>query len=230
MLTSISNLRNAAWPVVVKALRIGYSPWGSSDGVARHILETDPDERDEMLKTFVSAKQRELETVIVSSVLVAGLASSFMSWNWFPIPPYPTKIAILCSLIHSLFAAAIATQQLIALGRVIVCRRQATSILALLMGCDSFWTDSLQPQPRRLFSFAWQIPTILLGSSMVCSFVGIAIHVYHAAHEATSFGPETITAICVTISLCFGLGSYMTSWATVEWTIQDQLQGRSDFH
>ncbi|KAK3373431.1 hypothetical protein B0T24DRAFT_678867 [Lasiosphaeria ovina] len=85
-------------------------------------------------------------------------------------------------------------------------------------------SSSLPARPRRLFSFAWQAPIMLLGSSVVFTFVSFITHVYDAARTAAVWGPEMITAVCVTISLCYGLGAYLVCWATLGWTVQEQIQ------
>lgn len=252
LVAHISAVSHATWPLVQKAVEFGYSPWATSEALAKAILEASPDEQPPIIQAFAAAKRRELETVVITvsfraifpqksiqygqslnwlppspqSVLVASLDGSLMSWNWFPIPPYPAKVAVLCSLIHSLMAVAIATEQMVAMGRVSVCRRHDTIFLWLVLGYDPglYGSSSSRARPRRLFSFAWQAPTMLLGSSVVLTFLGLVIHVYDAARTAAVWGPETITAICVTISLFYVLGTYCLCWATLEWTVQEQIR------
>jgi hypothetical protein len=131
---------------------------------------------------------------------------------------------MLCALLHSLLATAIATQQSVLVGRIAVSRRRDNVLLAAVLGYPRGQDGLSQTQPRRLFSFAWQVPSMLLGSSIMFVFVGIAIHVYSAAQTAGRWGAEVITAICFTISFAFGLGTYIVNWATLEWLVQDQLR------
>src|SRR4051794_11049125 len=120
-----------------------------------------------------------------------------MSWNWFPSPPHPTKIAVLIALVHSLLATAIATHQSLVFGRISVNQRRDHVLLSAVLGYDATLYASSHKQPQRLVSFTWQTPTMLLGSSIMCLLVGIAIHVYSAAQTAGVWGPEAVMALCI---------------------------------
>ncbi|KAF7551732.1 hypothetical protein G7Z17_g4792 [Cylindrodendrum hubeiense] len=178
----LSSNARAGWLIVRKTIRTGYSPWDVGDSLAKDLLEAPPAEQSATIQRFIDIKQRELEIVMVSAI--ASLVGSLMSWGWFPVPPYTTKIALLCALIHSLLATAIATQQFLLVGRIAVSRQRDRVLLSVVLGSDPDLYERSQLRPRRLFSFAWQSPTVLLGSSIMFLLVGIAIHVYDAAHSA----------------------------------------------
>ncbi|KUJ11668.1 uncharacterized protein LY89DRAFT_688845 [Mollisia scopiformis] len=205
-------------------LRLGWSPWHASRITFRHILRTTSSERGAVIERFIAVKQRELDTVAVASALVASVVASLLSWSWFPVPPYTAKIALLCALVHSLLAVGIAGQQSIALGRASLHSGHWAFFMPTISGRARYFDESEITDASRLQCFAWQIPSMLVGNSIIFILVGIAISVFSAARKAGCWGDEVVTAICLTISLLFGLGSYFISWMSIEWKILEEIE------
>ncbi|KAF2807370.1 uncharacterized protein BDZ99DRAFT_573208 [Mytilinidion resinicola] len=174
---------------------------------------------------FVDIKQRELATVIVSCALVTSLIATLLSWTWLPIPAYTAKIVALCALIHSLVAIGIAAQQLIALTRAHIHPHRTQVMQYILFGSianpQSPITDVNAGSGWRHFS--WQIPTMLLGNSIVLTLITLGIAVFDEERKAAVWGTETVTALCVAVSLSFGVGCYFISWFCIEWQMQEAI-------
>jgi hypothetical protein len=72
--------------------------------------------------------------------------------------------------------------------------------------------------------FSWQIPTMLLGNSIVFTLIALAIAVFTEAKKAVEWRtPEIVTAICVAVSLSFSVTCYFISWYFVEWQMQEAI-------
>ncbi|KAF2168444.1 hypothetical protein M409DRAFT_21193 [Zasmidium cellare ATCC 36951] len=208
-----------------KAIIVGFSPSSISQGLAVPLQNATKDEQEVMLRRFIEAKHDELASIMIASALVASLVAALLSWQWFPIPAWTCKVAMLCALLHCLIGRGIACQQSIALNRVTIHPKSNDIIRQVLLGRSSsspsatdvgFWVHT-----------SWQIPTILLGNSIVFVVVGLAIAVYTAARESTSRGDESNTAICFSISLLFSAGCYFVSWLSIEWKLQQALLAAS---
>ena len=163
----------------------------------------------------------------MQSALVSSLVASLLSWSWFPSPPYTAKIAMLCALLHSLLGLGIASQQSVALSRMSLPPRRTDIVRFIVLGHAPI---SLPPsnttRPRSMYwrNVTWQIPTMLLGNSIVFVVVALAVAVFDKARKAAAWGPEVVTAICFSISLTFSVGCYCTSWFCVEWRMQEALK------
>jgi cation transport ATPase len=73
--------------------------------------------------------------------------------------------------------------------------------------------------------FSWQIPTMLLGNSIVFTLVAIAIAVFDNARKAIVWQtPEMVTAVCVAVSLAFSVSCYFISWFCIEWKMQEAIR------
>ena len=142
---------------------------------------------------------------------MSSLVAALLSWDWFPTPAYTAKIGALCALVHSLMGLGIASQQSVALSRASLHPERTRLVRSLFLGSPGkgFWLH-----------FSWQVPTMMLGNSVVFTLVALAIAVYDNAHKAQCWGPETITAICFTISMVFAIGCYSVSWRCIEWRMQ----------
>lgn len=127
---------------------------------------------------------------------------------------------MLCTLLHALVGLAIACQQSIALNRVSIHPRSVQIVRRVLLGSAGkagdddidFWVHT-----------SWQIPTILLGNSVVFVVGGLVIAIYSAAARSESWGAESNTAVCFSISLLFSAGCYAVSWVSIEWKLQRAL-------
>ncbi|KAF8859297.1 hypothetical protein BDZ45DRAFT_801803 [Acephala macrosclerotiorum] len=205
---AVSNVTEIAWVGLI----FGYSPWHASHMTFQHILKTPQPEQGTMIRHFIMSKQRELDTVAVASALVGSLVASLLSWSWFPIPPYTAKVAMLYALVSALLALGISAQQSIALGRANLHPNYTDILVSTITGQKSGTLCPQVPQSSRLQCFAWQIPTMLVGGSIVAILVGISITVFNAARYAGHWGDEMVTAVCLAISLLFGLTSYFISW------------------
>ena len=60
--------------------------------------------------------------------------------------------------------------------------------------------------------------------SIVFVIVALGITIFAQARKAAAWGPESITAICLAISIGFSIGCYFISWICVEWRIQAALK------
>ena len=120
-----------------------------------------------------------------------------MSWNWFPVPAFTARIAALCALIHSVVAIGIATQQLIALTRAQIHPSRTEIMAHILFGSDAGVArdvisghqpaanaDQSSNPGNRWRHFSWQVPTMLLGNSIVFTLVALAIAVFNKARKA----------------------------------------------
>ncbi|KAK4504328.1 hypothetical protein PRZ48_005244 [Zasmidium cellare] len=221
----LKKLTLASVALSQRAIIVGFSPSSISQGLAAPLQNATKDEQEAMLHRFIAAKQAELASIMIASALVASLVAALLSWQWFPVPAWTVKVAMLCALLHSLIGLGIACQQSIALNRVSVHPKSTDIVRQVLLGRASsgpgskdigFWVHT-----------SWQIPTILLGNSIVFVVVGLAIAVYTAAREATKWGDETNTAICFSISLLFSGGCYFVSWVSIEWKLQQALLAAS---
>ncbi|KAL6174347.1 hypothetical protein ACJQWK_00478 [Exserohilum turcicum] len=213
---------------------IAYSPSGVSQIIARSIVQTSPEEQKEILDRFVDMKQRELATVIVSCALVTSLVATLMSWSWFPVPAFTAKIAALCALIHSLVAIGIASQQLIALTRAHIHPHRTQIMQYILFGSvaspsssphlQSPLTDTQIDTGSAWRHFSWQIPTMLLGNSILFTLVALGIAVFDEGRKAAVWRtPEMVTAICIAVSLMFSVSCYFISWFNIEWQMQEAI-------
>jgi hypothetical protein len=159
-----------------------------------------------------------------------------MSWNWFPVPVLTARIAAMCALIHSVVAIGIAAQQLIALTRANIHPKRTEIMQYILFGYvlpPGSCAESSVTQGRQSVTvnagggwrhFSWQIPTMLLGNSIVLTLVALAIPVFDEARKAMAWStPESVTALCVAASLAFGVICYFISWFCVEWQMQEAI-------
>jgi len=132
---------------------------------------------------------------------------------------------MLCALVHSLLALGISAQQSIALGRASIHPRHTTFIMSIISrDAHQSLNGSQILDSSPLQCFAWQIPTMLVGNSIIFILFVIIISVFSAARDAGCWGDEVVTAICLTISLLFGGGSYLVSWTNVEWKILEGIE------
>ena len=76
---------------------------------------------------------------------------------------------------------------------------------------------------RSWTTVGWQIPVMLLGSSVMLLVIGLSIAVYTAALREAHWGDESKIAVCFTISLSFITTCYFVSWLSIEYRIQDGL-------
>ena len=183
--------------------------------------------------------------------LITTLVAALMSWSWFPVPAFSAKIAALCALIHSLVAIGIAAQQLIALTRAHIHPHCTQIMQYILFGAVAHPSPSpaspsgtssgsdpgpgLSPSSQTVAldtnlnagsawrHFSWQIPTMLLGNSIVFTLVALAIAVFDEARKAAWRTPEMVTALCVAVSLTFSVSCYFISWFCVEWQMQEAI-------
>ncbi|KAH6637555.1 hypothetical protein C7974DRAFT_143517 [Boeremia exigua] len=232
MLQNLRRQFREAMKNIHHALKVAYSPSGVSHDIARSIVEATPADHDAILERFVKMKQRELATVLLSCALVASLIASLMSWNWFPVPPFTARIAALCALIHSVVAIGIASQQLIALTRAQI-HPDCTKIMHHILFGSNRGNAALGAQPAAGADrnpnvgsgwrhFSWQIPTMLLGNSLVFTLLSLTIAIFHEASKAVVWQtPEMVTALCVAVSLAFGVSCYFISWFSIEWRMQE---------
>jgi hypothetical protein len=159
-----------------------------------------------------------------------------MSWNWFPVPAFTAKIAALSALIHSLVAIGIAAQQLIALTRAQIHPNRTKIMQHILFGSNAGPARNAAPGSRPAAGdpnlntgsawrhFSWQIPTMLLGNSLVFTLVALAIAVFDEARKAEVWrAPEMVTALCVAVSLAFSVTCYFISWFSIEWRMQQAI-------
>lgn len=132
---------------------------------------------------------------------------------------------MLCAMTHSLVATGIAAQQLVALTRAYTHPRRTEVIRVTLFGSagPSSFFNGARTLKSRIHHFSWQIPTMLLGNSIVFVLVGLGIAVGVEARKAMKWGPDVVTAICFAVSLLFSITCYFISWASIEWTTQDTL-------
>ncbi|CVL00319.1 uncharacterized protein FMAN_09810 [Fusarium mangiferae] len=223
-MTRMGNTTRRLWALASRTVETGYSPWGVWECTAKNLLQAPQSQQNEVFQHFLHTKQRELEIVIISSVLVATLVGSLMSWNWFPVPPYTAKIAMLCALIHALLGTSIATQQFLIMAQISISPQRNKALLCAILGSDASSFASPMPRPRRLTSVSWQAPTMLLGNSIVFLLVGIAIHIYDAARSAGIWGADMVTALCFTISLIFAVTTYFIHWVALYWVVNAELQ------
>lgn len=221
------------------ALRIAFSPSSVSQALSDAISAAPAAQQDDLLLQFLRAKQSELTTVMIAvgrtsssafacadglcikCALVSALVASLFSWQWFPVPAYTGKVAMLCALLHSLMGLAIASQQSVALSRASLHPRCADLVKRILLVPPS--SANARKNPVSWTHIAWQIPTMLLGNSIVFLLVGFSIVIYSAARAAADWGEETKVALGFTISFLFIVACYLTSWALVEWRIQEAL-------
>ncbi|KAH6614306.1 hypothetical protein C7974DRAFT_404857 [Boeremia exigua] len=221
---------------VHRGLVIAYSPSGVSHVIAQSIVRAPDHDREDILERFVEMKQRELATVLLSCALVASLIASLMSWDWFPVPAVTARIAALCALIHSVVAVGIAAQQLIALTRAHIHPDRAKIMQYILFGeaIPSIPTAgldvSLTSQATAINTgsvwrhFSWQIPTMMLGNSLVFTLIALAIAIFDEARKSVVWQtPEMVTAICVAVSLAFSVCCYFISWFCIEWQMQEAI-------
>lgn len=71
--------------------------------------------------------------------------------------------------------------------------------------------------------FVWQAATMLLGISIMVLLIGLMVFVYEAAKAAGSWGDEVKVAIWFTISIVFGVVTYLISWTMTELQFQRLL-------
>lgn len=163
---------------------------------------------------------------------MASLIAALMSWNWFPVPAFTGKIAALCALIHSIVAIGIAAQQLIALTRAQIHPNRTAIMQHILFDSDAGAASSVGPSCRSVGlkagngwrHFAWQVPTMLLGNSIIFTLVAISIPVFDEARKAVVWRtPEMVTALCVAVSLAFSVACYFISWFSIEWRMQEAI-------
>lgn len=156
-----------------------------------------------------------------------------MSWNWFPVPAFTGRIAALCALIHSVVAIGIAAQQLIALTRAQIHPNRTAIMHYILFDSDVGPTSgaglSCSSRSSKAGTgwrhFSWQVPTMLLGNSIVFTLVALAIAVFDEARKAVVWRtPEMVTALCVAVSLAFCVICYFISWFSIEWRMQEAIR------
>ena len=173
-----------------------------------------------------------LTPLFTQCALVTSLIASLLSWSWFPVPAFTVKIAALCALIHSLVAIGIAAQQLIALTRAHIHPRRTQIMQYILfgsvapsnvtLGSPGVTTDAGLDAGNAWRHFSWQIPTMLLGNSIVFTLVALAISVFDEARKVWRTA-EVVTAVCVAVSLGFSVGCYFVSWVCIEWQMQEAI-------
>jgi hypothetical protein len=72
--------------------------------------------------------------------------------------------------------------------------------------------------------FSWQIPTMMLGNSIVFTLTALAIAIFDEARKAVGWRtPEMVTAICVAVSITLSVTCYFISWICVEWQMQEAI-------
>jgi hypothetical protein len=155
---------------------------------------------------------------------VASLIGSLLSWNWLPIPAYSAKAAMLCALLHSLVGLGIATQQSVALSRVSLHPQRIELVNRVVFDSETAITVGCGPKAEGWRDFSWQIPTMMLGNSIVFIIIGLAIAIFSEALKAGGFGPEVKIAIAFTISLSFSVSCYLASWMCIEVRLQKAMQ------
>ncbi|KAL9619407.1 MAG: hypothetical protein Q9160_006002 [Pyrenula sp. 1 TL-2023] len=220
-----------------KAIRTGWSPSGVSQMIAKAAAtQATPEQQKELIDQFILSKQQELDTILISnltpaaparpqqSALVSSLIASLLSWNWLPIPHWTAKAAMLLGMLHSLVGLGIASQQSVALSRTSFHPRRTQIIWRAVVGEGAAGSGGNAVNVGSWRHFSWQIPTILLGNSLVFTVVGLAIAVFDQATKATSWGHEGWTAVCFAISMAWCVGCYFVSWACIEWRMQDAIK------
>lgn len=156
---------------------------------------------------------------------MTSLIATLFSWSWLPVPAYTAKVVGLSALIHSLVAIGIAAQQLVALTRAHIHPHRTVIMQYVLFGAVANQSSS-----AATFStgsgwrhFSWQIPTMLLGNSIVLTLITIGIAIFDEARKAGIWGREMVMALCMTISMVFTIGCYFISWYCIEWQMQEAI-------
>lgn len=99
---------------------------------------------------------------------------------------------MLCALVHSLIALSVACQQSLALNRVSAHPQGLQLAFVVISGRIPLPSDSTADdrEPCVMQAFTWQIPTMLLGTSIAFVLVGLSIAVYDNAQKVGGMGPE----------------------------------------
>jgi hypothetical protein len=77
--------------------------------------------------------------------------------------------------------------------------------------------------PSGTRNYAWQAGTMMVGISIQFLLIGLAVYIYDAARTAGVWGPEIKVAIWFSISIVFGLLTYLVSWRNTEYVFQQLL-------
>lgn len=159
-----------------------------------------------------------MPTLQSQSALIASVMTGATSWT--DHSPWTATAFWLCALLHSLFAIVVASQQSVALTRA-SCAPDGLTKIRILIGAIAD-SPSLAPQNVQSSSaptvqipsvplFVWQVPTMMLGTSVMPLLFGLMVHVYSSAHEAERCGREVKIAVRFSFSCAFGLSQFI-SW------------------
>jgi hypothetical protein len=75
-------------------------------------------------------------------------------------------------------------------------------------------------RPLKPQLYVWQIPSMLLGWSVVIFVAGLAIWVFATAKNALDWGDEKRISVFPRCFRAFVTGSYMLSWICIERRVQ----------
>jgi hypothetical protein len=147
-----------------------------------------------------------------------------------------STLSRLTSLLFGVISLSLAAQQAIALTRVSN-SENATDRIRHLLGepCtptlspsphqptqktpEPSTVESSEPgkwRPLKLQLYVWQIPSMLLGWSILIFVTGLAIWVFATARAALDWGDEKRIAVFFGCFMAFVAGNYMLSWICIE--------------
>lgn len=147
----------------------------------------DPNERDELTKTWRNHKLEELNFVGTLGALLAGCLSSTSSWpdvlNNGREKPWTVRALWLSGLVFALFSVLIAGLQSMRLHRLSAHRDGLELIRSGLSGRRD---SAGRVRPQWLHVNAWEFSLAFLITSVLCMVMGIAVLVW----VSTGYGPD----------------------------------------
>ncbi|KAI1414627.1 hypothetical protein F5Y13DRAFT_158970 [Hypoxylon sp. FL1857] len=213
VLSTLSATKTILW----KVFPFHAAAWEAAAEPIQQLLNTDDEDlKDERTELWRNAMQVQLNSIAVTSALVAAVASSAFTWPTITTPgvSWVVRAAWYSSLLLSLASICTATQQSIVLSR-LATNPQGSVILRMMLGKSKHQGSNGQLEPRRLQLYIWQVPVSLLSGGVYFFLAGLTVMVWNLGQMVDLNWDQDDTKVVTVFMIVLGfvVFSYVLSTA-----------------